>query len=79
MNSGEQYRNREIDEKFNAVHAKLDSILTVASDTKDQAIKTNGRVNKLESWKSFMQGGLAIVTILLVPVLLLLIQIKLSK
>lgn len=61
------FSNREIKEKFEAVHEDVRSILA-------QTTKTNGRVSKLESWQSFMQGGLAILALLVVPILIYIIQ-----
>lgn len=61
------FSNREIREKFEAVHEDVRSILA-------QTTKTNGRVNKLETWQSFMQGGLAILAILVVPIIIYIIQ-----
>ena len=57
------YSVRELDEKFETIMDKLDRIET-------QTIKTNGRVVSLESWKSFLQGGLAILTLLVVPIII---------
>lgn len=61
------FSNREIKEKFEAVHEDVKSILA-------QTTKTNGRVSKLESWQAFMQGGLAILALLVVPILIYIIQ-----
>ena len=50
------YRLAEQDRKLDAIH--------------DQAVKTNRRVSKLEKWQSFIEGGLAVLTILVVPLLI---------
>jgi hypothetical protein len=50
------YRLREQGRKLDAIH--------------DQAVKTNQRVSKLEKWQSFIEGGLAVLTILIVPILI---------
>lgn len=34
------------------------------------ATKTNGRLTKLEMWRSYIAGAMAVVTILLIPVVL---------
>lgn len=38
-----------------------------------QTQKTNGRVGKLENWKSFMQGGMAILALMVVPIFIYII------
>jgi hypothetical protein len=50
------YRLAEQDRKLDAIH--------------EQALKTNRRVSKLEKWQSFIEGGLAVLTILVVPLLI---------
>ena len=50
------YRLAEQDRKLDAIH--------------EQAVKTNRRVSKLEKWQSFIEGGLAVLTILVVPLLI---------
>ena len=56
-----------------------EDVLATLGRIEAQTIKTNGRVtalearqDKSENWQSFMKGGLAVVTALLVPVLLML-------
>lgn len=62
-----EYTNRELDEKFDGLHEKLDLILA-------QTTKTNGRVNRLEVWRGFITGGLAIIAIVILPMIFLLIK-----
>ena len=50
------YRLAEQDRKLDAIH--------------DEAVKMNRRLSKLEKWQSFIEGGLAVLTILVVPLLL---------
>ena len=50
------YRLREQDRKLDAIH--------------EQALKTNQRVSKLEKWQSFIEGGLAVLAILVVPIVI---------
>jgi hypothetical protein len=50
------YRLAEQDRKLDAIH--------------NEAVKTNRRVSKLEKWQSFIGGGLAVLTILVVPLLI---------
>jgi hypothetical protein len=53
------YRLAEQDRKLDAIH--------------EQAVITNRRVAKLEKWQSFIEGGLAVLTILVVPLVIYLI------
>jgi hypothetical protein len=46
----------EQDRKLDAIH--------------EQAVITNRRVAKLEKWQSFIEGGLAVLAILVVPLLI---------
>jgi hypothetical protein len=39
----------------------------------EQVIKTNGRVSNLERWKSFIQGGMAFISLMVAPVLVYII------
>lgn len=57
------YSKREIDEKFTDIQASLVRI-------ENQTTRTNGKVAELQAWQSFMKGGLAVLTILVVPILL---------
>ena len=50
------YRLAEQDRKLDAIH--------------EQTVRTNQRVSKLEKWQSFIEGGLAILTILVVPIVI---------
>lgn len=68
----EDYQNREIDEMFKDINASLIRIET-------QTTKTNGRVNKLEQWQSYIKGGLAVIVLLLVPIAIYFIQQTLSQ
>jgi hypothetical protein len=43
------YRLAEQDRKLDAIH--------------NETVKTNRRVSKLEKWQSFIEGGLAVLTI----------------
>jgi len=58
----EPYKNREIDEFRFDVRNSLQRI-------EIQTSLTNGRVNKLESWKWFISGGISVLTIIVVPIL----------
>lgn len=64
--SGDDYSAREIDAMFETISDSLQRI-------EQQTTKTNGRVAVLERWQSFLQGGLAILTLLVVPVIIYLV------
>lgn len=47
-----------------------DDLREIKTDVKE----TNGRVRKLESWRWFITGGLALISIIIVPIILFLIE-----
>lgn len=49
----------QVEEGFKGTHARQDI--------------ANGRTRKLEQWQSFMQGGMAVLALMVVPVLIYLI------
>ena len=63
MSEDDEYSTREVNAMFTEIRASMTRIET-------QTIKTNGRVASLERWQSFMQGGLAILAILVVPLVI---------
>ena len=56
------YSKRELDHMFGDVHSKLDKIL-------EQTTRHNGRMSKIERWQSYIQGALAIIGIIALPLL----------
>jgi hypothetical protein len=50
------YRLAEQDRKLDAIH--------------EQAVITNRRVAKLEKWQAFIEGGLAVLAVLVIPLLI---------
>ena len=59
----ENYTAREINILLEPINEKLDVIFK-------QVTETNGRVTRLERWKSFIHGGMAILSLMVVPVML---------
>lgn len=55
------YRLGEQDKKLDAIH--------------EQVVRTNGRLAKVEKWQAFIEGGLAILTVLVVPVVIYMITV----
>lgn len=58
----EPYSNREIREMHRDIVSRLDRI-------EAQTTKTNGRVNKLENWRAYMAGTIAVIVALGVPIM----------
>lgn len=52
--SEQPYTNRELDSHFNELKVMLIRI-------ESQTTRTNGRVSKLENWRSYMLGGMAVI------------------
>lgn len=44
------------------------------ADIKIQTTRTNGRVGSLETWRGVMIGGIAVITVLIVPLILNLLK-----
>ncbi len=66
-----EYSNKEIIHLFSDLKGDL---LEIKVDVK----KTNGRVGSLENWRWFITGGLAVVTLVLIPLIFIVIQSKLK-
>lgn len=60
------YSKREIDGFLQRIDEKLDRIET-------QTTKTNGNVRTLQIWRAYLTGGLAILSILIVPIILIMV------
>lgn len=56
------YMNRELDEMFGDIKGSMSRIET-------QTIRTNGRVTVIERWQYSFMGGIAVLTIIVVPLL----------
>jgi len=64
--TNQPYNKREIDEFHDHINENLKEI-------KLQVTVTNGRLKKLENWRSFVVGGLSVITLLIVPIILYLV------
>jgi len=62
-----EYSKREIDNFMKEIHEKLDLIL-------QQTTKTNGRVGRLEVWRGYITGGLAIISAIILPIVFSLVK-----
>ena len=72
--SDKTYTVRELDLKFEQVklfmEEKHEDNKIVLQEILTQTKTTNGRVNKLERWQSYMQVGMAVLVMLFVPIVL---------
>lgn len=67
MTSVEQYTNREIDMKFDAVHERFDDQDEALQKILDQTTRTNGKVMALEKWRWLITGGVIAVGAMGIP------------
>lgn len=56
------FTNREITEMFGDVKQALGRI-------EEQTTKHNGRMSRLEEWKAYITGGLAVLMVIILPIL----------
>jgi len=59
----EEYSNRELDRMFKEIQDTLQRIET-------QTSRTNGRVTRLEMWRQYILGALAIISMVVIPIVL---------
>ena len=59
----EHYTKDEIDLMHKPIDEKLELIL-------EQTTKSNSRISKLERWRSFIGGGLAVLSFIIIPLLI---------
>ena len=52
------------------LHHLIKDISTDVKEVVVQVRATNGRVSRLENWQAFMKGGLAVLSILVVPIVI---------
>jgi uncharacterized membrane protein YhaH (DUF805 family) len=56
------YTTRELDHYFKDIRDTLEEI-------KVQTLKTNGRVGRLENWRWLLTGGMAMITMMVIPLI----------
>lgn len=71
METEQPYSKRELDHYFNDLRERfLGEIKEIGKDTKEikaQTIKTNGRVTKLEHWRTAVLAAGGIITSIIIP------------
>jgi hypothetical protein len=68
MSESDEAWMRDISEKMGSVLASQDAMKTVIERIEEQTTKTNGRVSKLEAWKTRILGGCAVITFLVTAI-----------
>lgn len=56
------YSNRELDHMF-------EDIINALNRIEGQTTRHNGRMSKMEAWRNFMLGGMAIISFLVIPMI----------
>ena len=51
------YSRELMDSKLDNILLRIEEVRIVATETRDQAKRTNGRVTRLEGWRQWMIGG----------------------
>ena len=57
--------NKQVNEYREDLKSRIVRIETIVERVENQLSKLNGRTSSLESWKSWMTGGMAIVVVLI--------------
>jgi hypothetical protein len=73
IHDGEERRKNpclQHEEFMKRLDGKVDLIMDRQVAIKAQVETTNGRVSKLEDWKSFMLGGMTVIASMLIPMFL---------
>ena len=70
-NEMNQLQHTAIQQSIQAFHDKTEGTLKTILE---QTTKTNGRVNKLEGWKMYLSGGIALFCLIILPVIFFVIK-----
>ncbi len=68
------YTDRELDEKFTDIKDSLNRIETQTVKTNGSVAKAFQEIDSLKNWRWFLMGIGSVVTVLLIPILIALIQ-----
>lgn len=64
------YSNREIDMMLQGIKTHIDeAVACPLARIEAQTVKTNGRVSKLENWRNYIAGGIAVLAFVGIPLL----------
>jgi hypothetical protein len=64
----DSYSNREIDLLMKEIHEKLDAIIAQTTKTNGSVAKCQLEIADLSVWRGYITGGLAILSIIVVPI-----------
>ena len=57
--------HKQLEQYRDDIKSRLERIETIVERVENQLSKLNGRTSSLESWKSWMTGGMALLVILI--------------
>lgn len=73
------YSNREIDRMMNEINNRFDTQDKTLEKILVQTYKTNGRVTRLEGWKNWGAGAIAILVIIVIPLIVFVFQTSIHQ
>ena len=66
--------NNQLDTSIQLLIQQAAEIISTTIRIEAQTQKTNGRVSRLEVWRGFITGGLAVIVALLLPIVFIMIS-----